>query len=406
MRTTLTSRERLRRAFRHQPVDHIPLLLRFWSLGGESDNIPFNWREEISRVRATTALGLDDTLLLEPPLGYVENYHAELLHLVTSETEILPPQVEGEAARLRKTYHTPAGDLQTCVRLSDDWPRGQDIHLFDDYNLSRLCEPLIKSTADLEPLKFLLGDPTPAQVLAFQERAAILRKAQAELGVILDGGWVALGDALMWLVGMERVLYGQSDEPDFLDAVLEVIFEWEMKRIELLLQEGIDVLVHMAWYESTDFWTPKMYRRLIKPRLRQEIARAHTHGAAFRYIITRSWQPYRTDFVELGIDCLTGVDPVQDRLDLKAVKQELGKHLCLMGGVNSAVMLSQWEPEQIQEAVFQALETMAAGSGFILYPVDAIFNVQPWEKVEHLIQAWKTWHEKRAIEPKEVPEDQ
>jgi hypothetical protein len=60
-----------------------------------------------------------------------------------------------------------------------------------------------------------------------------------------------------------------------------------------------------------------------------------------------------------------------------------------MGGVNSAVMLSQWSNEQIRQAVRDAIEILAPSSGFILYPVDAIFNIQSWEKVEVLIDEWR-----------------
>jgi uroporphyrinogen-III decarboxylase len=207
--------------------------------------------------------------------------------------------------------------------------------------------------------------------------------------VALEGGWVALGDSVMWLCGMERILYGQMDEPEFIDQVLEAVHQWEIRRIECLIQEGIDILVNMAWYETTDFWTPKNWRVMIKPRLRRVVQKAHDHGIKFRYIITKSWQSYRQDFLELGVDCLTGVDPVQDKLDLAEVKRAIGEQICLMGGVNSAVMLTQWSDDQIRQAVDHAIEALSPGGGFILYPVDAIFNTQSWEKVEVLIEQWK-----------------
>lgn len=266
----------------HRPVDHVPLLLRFWWLGGETDNIPFDWRDEVRRVEATTALGLDDTLLLQPPLGYVEDYVVENAQGVRSRVELLPPEDGKSYPLLKKIYETPEGELQTVVQLSEDWPRGHDIRLFDDYNLSRLKEPLIKDAADLRRLRYLLPDPTPAQVAEFWQRAEELRRASQRLGVVLDGGWIALGDAAMWLCGMQRILYGQMDEPDFIAQVLDTVQEWELKRLDYLLEAGIDVLVHMAWYESTDFWSPRTYRKLLRPRLQVEIDRCHARGVKFR----------------------------------------------------------------------------------------------------------------------------
>jgi len=128
---------------------------------------------------------------------------------------------------------------------------------------------------------------------------------------------------------------------------------------------------------------------LLKPRLQAEIERTHAAGKKYRYIITKSWKPYINDLLELGIDCLTGIDPVQDNINLAEVKQAVGDKICLMGGLNSAVMFSQWSDEQIRQAVVEAYEIMAPGGGFIAYPVDAIFNTTSWSKVETMLDAWR-----------------
>ncbi len=389
MVAVMTSKERILSAINHSPTDHVPLLLRFWSLGGEEDNIPFAWHGEIERVKNTTAMGLDDTIQLEPPLGYVEKYVPELLPEVRSRVECLPPEIGEKYPKLKKVYETPEGTLQTVVAKTEDWPYGNEVHLFDDYNIPRMREPLIKDEEDVKRLKYLLGQPTSQQIQEFRETARRLREQARQLGVVLDGGWSALGDAVMWLCGMERVLYGQMDQPHFIERVLEAIFEWEMQRIDWLLQEGIDVMVHMAWYEGTDFWTPKNYRKMLKPRLMKIIEKVHSHGVKFRYIISRGWKTLMKDFLEMGIDCLTGIDPVQDKIDLKEVKREIGDHICLMGGLNSAVMLNLWDEQQIRKAVTEAVEALSPGGGFILFPVDAIFNNTPWEKVEIMIDQWK-----------------
>jgi len=392
----MTSRQRLLAALSCQPVDRVPLLFRFWSMGGAENQIPFEWRDEVTRVEHTLALGLDDTITLQPPLGYVEEYIPEALEAVTSTVERLPAG-EGETyPRLRKVYETPAGSLQTVVAIDEGWTGGDDIRLFDDHNIPRIREPLIKTVDDLPKLKYLLGQPSAAQMDAFQARAATFKAEAARLGVLLDGGWIALGDAITWLCGMERVLYGQMDDPDFLAEVLAVVAAWELERIDWLLAADVDAIVHMAWYETTDFWTPANYRRLIKPHLRREIEHVHQAGKQYRYIITKAWQPYIPDFLDLGIDCLVGVDPVQDNLDLAQVRDALGGRMCLMGGLNSAVMFSQWSDDQIREAARQAFEILAPGGGFIGYPVDAIFNTTPWEKVEVLLDAWRTLNERAS----------
>jgi uroporphyrinogen decarboxylase len=206
---------------------------------------------------------------------------------------------------------------------------------------------------------------------------------------VLDGGWSALGDSAVWLCGMENVLYWQMDQPELLEALLDVLLEWELKRVDRVLDQGVDVFVHMAWYEGVDFWTPKNYRRLLRPRLQQIIDRVHARGAPFRYIITKGWKPLRRDFLEMGIDCLTGVDPIQDRLDLAEVKRTVGEKICLMGGMNAAVTLTMGSAAEIRQAVDRAIAELAPGGGYILFPVDNVFCELPWDRVEIVIDQWK-----------------
>ena len=386
----MNSRERLLNAIRFLPVDHVPLYLRLWSMGGGEDHIPFCWREQVSRAENLLRLGVDDTLLLQPPLGYTEEYQADLSEGVRRVSiERLAPGMGADHPRLKKTYHTPAGELTHVVKITEDWPHGEDIMLFSDFNIPRQVEPLIKTREDIQRLPYLLAAPTQQQIGDFRLQSRQLHQQAQRLQVVLDGGWSALGDSAVWLCGMENVLFWQMDQPDVLEALLDVLLEWELQRVELLLEEDIEVLVHMAWYEGTDFWTPKNFRRLLRPRLQQLIDKAHAHHIPFRYIITKGWKPLRNDFLEMGVDCITGVDPVQDRVQLAEIKGQVGGQISLMGGMNAAVTLTMGSEAEIRQAVDQALEVLAPGGGFILFPVDNVFCELPWEKVEIVIDQWK-----------------
>lgn len=384
----MNSRERLLNALHRQPVDHVPLWLRFWSMNTGIDNFPFPWRDQVVRAENLVQRGLDDTLLLEPPLGYVENYLADQAPGVESNTEYTPPIRDEKYPHLTKTYHTPGGDLEQSIKITEDWPHGQELRLFSDFNVSRYIKPMITSLEDVKRFRYLLADPSPDQVRRYRQSAQVLRQHAQRLGVALEGGWTALGDSLVWLLGMEGVLYGQMDNPILLESLLDVLLEWELKRLNFLAEEGVDFVTHMAWYEGVDFWTPRSYRRFLKLRLKSLVEQAHSRGLPVRYIITKGWKPLRADLVEIGVDCLAGVDPVQDNLDLAEVKREIGDRVCLMGGVNSSVMFTQWSEEAIRQAVKDAFRILAPGGGFILYPVDQVFSEMEWGKIQVLIDEW------------------
>jgi hypothetical protein len=391
MTSAMTSRDRVLAAIRRQQVDHVPLLLRLWSVGGGPDLIPFAWRDQVQRAEALQAMGVDDTLLLEPPMGYTEEYHADQSALVSSEVRLLEPAGAGEYPVLEKRYDTPDGLLTQAIKLTEDWPHGRDIMLFSDFNIPRQVKPPVQTLDDVRRLPHLLADPTPAQVAEFEARSRRLRAEANRLGVALEGGWSALGDSAAWLLGTDGVHFGQADDPKLVGALLDVLLEWELKRMDRVLAAGVDVYVHMAWYEGTDFWSPRSYRKYLVPRLRYLVDRAHTAGAPFRYIITKGWFPLRDELLDLGIDCISGVDPVQDRLNLEEAKRAVGSRICLMGGLNAAVTVTQGNEEQVRDAVDEALRVLAPGGGHILWPVDNIFCELPWEKTEVLIDRWRQY---------------
>jgi hypothetical protein len=380
--SSLTSRERLLLAMRGHEPDHVPL----WNLWRNRD-IPFSYQTQVERAEAVLSLGLDDTLLLQPPLNKTEHYDANRAPGVrTTVRHVNAP--DDAYPWLLKEWETPAGTLRQVVRQTDDWPHGEDVRLFSDHNISRSKEMPVKGPGDLVSLRQLLSEPTTAMIREFREEAARLRNDARRLGVVLEGGWTALGDAALWLLGTELLLLAQMDQRDFLDELLEIVCAWEIRRMDLLLDEKVEVIVHSAWYECTDFWTPKNYRRLLKPRLKRMVDRAHQAGALFSYIITTSWRPLIDDLLELGIDSLLGVDPVQGKADLREAKSRLGGRVCLWGGVNGALTMGHGSPSDVRHATEQAIELLGFGSRFVLYPVDQLVRETPWSNVQTMMEAW------------------
>jgi uroporphyrinogen-III decarboxylase len=387
MRTNVSfsARETMASALCCQNSGTVPLFLRFWHMDGNRDNIPFEWRDQYKRVEWTTSLGICDTLLLQPPLGYIEDYDAGRMGIPCDVTRV----EGGRYPVLKKVYHTPAGDLVHEVGVTDDWIYGNDVFLFSDFNVSRAVKHAVCDMEDARKLPYLLGEPPRQAMEEFYKDIGRIRSESRRLDVLIDGGWVALGDSLVDLCGMERVLSAQYEEPELLESVLDTLLAWELKRTEQVLAGGADVIVYMAWYEGCDFWTPANWRQIIKPRLKRLIDLTHSQGKLFRYIMTKGVRPILPDLRELGVDCLTGLDPEQDNVDIREIRRMAGDRMALMGGLSSSALLSQGSCEDVRSAARSVLEQVKEDKGFILFPVDAVFDNQPWENTEALIGAWK-----------------
>ena len=158
-------------------------------------------------------------------------------------------------------------------------------------------------------------------------------------------------------------IYALEDE-GFVAEPAELIFAWNRERMEILLEEGLDLFVRSGWYESTDLWSPGLFRKFIFPYLIREMEMTHQAGARFGYIMTSGQMPLLEMLLEAGVDVLIGIDPVQGKgMDLAALKEKVGGMMCLWGGVNGFVTMEQGSRSEVREATRQAITILGTGDG-------------------------------------------
>lgn len=388
----LTSRERVLRALHHQQPDYIPCC--FMSFTALRRRCQENLYE---LVRAERAMGLDSYLFVPTLPRPQRPDHPELrglpvrFHPSVATREWLE-EVPGEHSILHKEYSTPAGKLQTSVRLSDDWPHGSHVPFIDDYQVPRAIKPLLTGDlAELGALQYLLTPPQPEDVAQFEVEAERAHTFIREQKVLLAGGWGVGVDMADWLCGFENLILLEHDQPAFVAELLGMIHAWNRQRMALVLSGKVDLYIYRAWYEGCDFLSPKFFRKLILPHLKSDAALAHEHSSLFGYICSSGILPLLDDYMEAGIDVLIAVDPVQGtHTDLGHIKRKTAGRICLWGGVSGAITVEMGEEAEVRVAVRHALRTLGR-EGFILSPVDNITVDAPktWKNLHAFIDEWQ-----------------
>jgi hypothetical protein len=387
MNDALSSRERLLRSIDLEEPDHIPLWLRFFGRRYLTDESR-PWKDKFERIDQLLNLGLDDVCEISAPLSYREDVKVRESE-VTESGERYPLLV--------KEYETGKGTLRHVGRLTPDRPLEDGLQIFDDYGVprARTKKYLVENMADIESLAYLFGEPDDVAIEGFRKGASQASNFARCRGVLTEGEGAMLGDAAMWLCGVERVVLATIRDREFLHRLLDVIHGWDMTRIRLLLGAGVDVVFHRGWYESAIFWSPKAYEMFLAPLILEEVEVVHKAGAKFGYIATREIMPLLGTYKELGIDLLFGPDPVEGNCDLHRVKAEVDGDICIWGGVNSAITLEQWDKERIGDVVEEAIRILGPGGGFVLGLVDAIFGrtagtvETPASSMSSVIDRWR-----------------
>jgi hypothetical protein len=352
-------------------------------------------QDRFAAAREELEMGLDPMLFIPAASRWERKDHPDLRGLPVRFHPDVKTKIwqEGDSltGRLYKEYQTPAGTLTTSVRLSEDWPHGAYIPFIDDYQIPRADQPLIRSPDQLEALQYLLVLPQEADVLNFQKEAAKAKDFVDQHGVLLAGGWGVGMDLANWLCGMETLMILMIDQPDFVDQILEMIHQWNMQRMKVVLDAGVDLYIRRAWYEGCDFVIPKFYKSHVLPRLRAEADLVHDYGAKFGYICSSGTKPMLDFYPQAGFDVLLGLDPIQGtHTDMPLMKEKLGEKICLWGGVSAAVTVERGTEAEIRAAVQDAHEILGP-RGFILSPIDnlTVDEPQTWENIDIFIDEWK-----------------
>jgi hypothetical protein len=297
---------------------------------------------------------------------------------------------------LHKVYDTPAGQLHTSVSQSEDWPWGDHVPFMDDFLIPRSREFLVTPQDDLAVLPYLLALPSAEDVKALRGAARAARDVASENDLLVAGYYGMAADAACWLCGMQELMMATVDEPDFVRQVLAIVEDWNRRRVELLLEQGLDLFIRRGWYEHADQWPPSQYREFILPGLHREVELTHQAGARYGYLMSCSSMPLIGMMMDAGVDVLIGVDPAQDRtMDLHALKARTSGKMALWGGVCGYLTMECGTAQDVSSQVRDSIAILAPGGGFILAPVTNVREDNPhvWRNVEAMIKAWRSLRE-------------
>jgi len=191
------------------------------------------------------------------------------------------------------------------------------------------------------------------------------------------------------LCGIEQYILATQERPEFAEAVLKVITDLEMFCLELQLETGVcDAMSRGGWGDSTSFWSPAIYRNLLYDNVRRQVHLTHQAGLPFVYHIHSGVMPMIPLLLDLDIDVLGGVDPVQGNADMKRLKRECGHRFGFIGGLNSYITIGRGSADEIRAAVQEGIRTLGP-SGLILFPMDAIDETVPWTNLGIMLDAWR-----------------
>jgi len=353
---TITPRERVLQAVRHQEPDHVPLFYR---------DVP----DVAARLCRDLVVSSRDELLakLDVDFRWVEPPYIGPA-LVNQQTEhrrdiwgVEYSWIEAGHGGQWEPVEFPLEHIEDVAALADyPWPK-------------------------LEWFDFNAVD---AQLERYRDYATMTAPGVASPGVL---------NTIQSLLGMERAMIDMLVNPDFFHALTERILEFNLAFIERFYAVAGNRITFFRIGE--DYGTQRgllfgkpQWNEFIRPTLLEMSRLPKRNGSLYYQHTCGSVRELIPDLIEIGVDVL---DPLQVKaagMVPSELKTGFGQRLCFSGGVDEQELLPHGTPEQVACAVRELIDTMSPGGGFFLGPTHNFQADIPTANIVAMYQAAREYH--------------
>jgi uroporphyrinogen decarboxylase len=235
--------------------------------------------------------------------------------------------------------------------------------------------------------------PDPHQPELFNKPRAIIRAdaslPPADQYFILPNFGFALFERAWTLRGLDRLLVDMAVDPLYVEELLDRIVQIQLVLIRKFIDLGVD-----GGYFGDDYgaqknmlFSPKMWRRFIKPRLAQLFEPFISAGLPVILHSDGQIQAILPDLVEIG---LTALNPVQPEvLEHSWLRATFKDQLAYYGGISTQTVMPHGSQCEIRKAVADCIEVLATGdTGLVLAPSHRMMTDIPMENIAALVEAF------------------
>ncbi len=138
----------------------------------------------------------------------------------------------------------------------------------------------------------------------------------------------------------------------------------------------------------------EMFGEFVAPYVKEMVDRIHELGGKALYHSCGAIQNFIPDLIELGVDILDPIQPVNPEMAPEALKSGFGDRLCFHGGIDMQRLLPRGTPEDVRAEVRRYCRVLGAGGGYILAPAHLFQPDVPPENILAMydeLRLWSTW---------------
>jgi hypothetical protein len=166
------------------------------------------------------------------------------------------------------------------------------------------------------------------------------------------------------LMTFEDTLMNFLLEPEAMHELIDAICEYRLTYMQMVVEHlhPDAIISHDDWGSKTSlFYSPETWREFFKAPYKKLYDYLHSQGVIVVHHSDSFCEPIAQDMVDIGIDVWQGVLPTNN---IKALSQQVGDKMLLMGGIDSSIDRSDATEEEIRKETRRALNEYGELKGF------------------------------------------
>ncbi|MCU0510470.1 MAG: hypothetical protein MUC34_19285 [Anaerolineae bacterium] len=387
--TSLTGRERLLAALNHREADRVPYDLGSTQVTGIHE-VAYRAARECLGLPAVEPAICDEVQGLALP-------DRDLLDAVGADTRgLFPLNSHNDDVRGRARLQ-PKGDGEQVEAFVDEWGITQHRPYPGGLYFTAVKHPLEGLITADDVARFPWPDTgDPRRIAGLRELAEGYR-AEGR-AVVIKGVLAGIFEMAQRVRGMANLMMDMASDEALACALLDKMVELKVAFWEMALPQLRDVVDVVS--EADDYGTqvsqlisPRMFRKLMKPRLALVFARIHELApeAKLFFHSCGNVRPLLPDFIEIGVDILNPVHVRATGMEPVGLKRDFGKEVVFWGGgVDTQDVLPHGSPQEVKDDVRRNIEALAPGGGFVF---NTVHNIQADVPPENLLAMWDALRE-------------
>jgi uroporphyrinogen decarboxylase len=375
----MNSRERLLAALNHQEPDRVPFDLGSTQVTGI---------HEVAYRKLRAYLGMTE---VEPQICDT----VQGLALPDDDViEKLGIDVRGLFPLNSHNWKITLTDLGDRWEYIDEWGLTQQ-RPKDGLYFSVVKSPLDSATLTADEVAgYAWPDTGNVQRIAGLRELAGRYRVQGQ-AVMIKGVLAGIFEMSQRVRGMQNLMIDLASNEALAGAFLDKMVELKIKFWETALPQLGDVIDVIS--EADDYGTqtsqlisPRMFRRIFKPRLQALFARLHqlAPNAKLFFHSDGNIRPILPDLIEIGIDILNPIHITATGMEPAALKRDFGKDVVFWGGgVETQSVLPFGTPQEVKDNVRRNIDALAPGGGYVFNTIHNIQADVPPENIVAMVEA-------------------